>query len=432
MSSKTHPVEELEIMAYLDGELSRLRAAAVAAHLEQCPECQELASGLRGLSHELSGWQIESTDLQITPRLAVALEDFERAQAEAPKQRGSTFRGFLRAHPRWAWGSASAAVLLVVIAVSVPNRLRNEPAARVDRAAPFPDNAPQKGRGLAELDHNYRAEYGKNKGDYEKNFADSTPQQNYTYDSLSRLTEQTPAGNRPQREIKIPTGPMVIRTANLTLTSSDFNRARASLEEILKKHNGYLGQLAVTSSADTARSLEAVLRVPADQLDATLAELKTLGRVESESQKGDEVSQQYVDLEARLSNARNTEQTLLEILRTRTGKLSDVLAVEQEIASVREQIESMQAEKKTLEKQVAFSTVDMKVSEDYRQSVHMVPNSTSTRIRNAAVEGYEMMVAGLIDLLLFLVSWGPSILLWGLILFFPARWLWKRRKNHLF
>src|SRR5690348_14723933 len=112
MSSKIHPVEELEIMAYLDGELSRQRAAAVAAHLEQCPECQEVAAGLRGLSHELSGWQIELPDLEITPRIAVALEDFERAQAEAPKRRRSG-RGFLRAHPRWAWGGASAVVILL-------------------------------------------------------------------------------------------------------------------------------------------------------------------------------------------------------------------------------------------------------------------------------------------------------------------------------
>ena len=420
MSSKTHPVEELEIMAYLDGELSRQRAAAVAAHLEQCPECQEMAAGLRGTSHELAGWQIESHDLQITPHITVALEDFERARVEAPKKGRSGFRGFLLAHPRWAWGVASFAVMVAAIAISVP---RSSPQKAFKGASYVPQRS--HGSGLA---GNYNGEYGNNTGDSEKNFANSAPQ---PYDSFSKLQEP-PAGNRTQREIKIPTGPMIIRTANLDLTATNFDRARASLEDILKKHNGYLGQLSVNSSAESARSLEAVLRIPADQLDATLAELKNLGRVESESQKGDEVSQQYVDLQARLSNARNTEQTLLEILRTRTGRLSDVLAVEQEIASVREQIESMEAEKKTLEKQVAFSTVNMRLSEDYHQRVHVVPNSTSTRIRNAAVEGYDMMVDGLINLLLFLVSWGPSILLWGLILFFPARWLWKRRKKELF
>src|SRR5262249_60889813 len=118
-----------------------------------------------------------------------------------------------------------------------------------------------------------------------------------------------------------------------------------------------------------------------DQLDATLAELKRLGHVDSESQKGEEVSQQYVDLQARLENARTTEQTLLDILRHRTGKLSDVLAVEQEIASVREEIERVEAEKKTMEKQVAFSTLNMRVTKNYKQQVHVVPESTSRRVR---------------------------------------------------
>ena len=240
------------------------------------------------------------------------------------------------------------------------------------------------------------------------------------------------AGKRDNHDVAIPTGPMIIRKAELTLTATNFEQVRTRLEDILKRYNGYLGQLTLTGSAESAQSLTATLRVPADKLDSAIAELKKLGKVESESQKGDEVSQQYVDLQARLSKARNTEQTLLDILRHRTGKLSDVLAVEQEIASVREEIERMQAEKKTLEKQVAFSTVELKVAEDYKQPVHVVPTSTSRRIRDAAVDGYETLVAGLINVLLFFVSWGPSLLVWGLILFFPARMLWKRwRKRNV-
>lgn len=68
-----------------------------------------------------------------------------------------------------------------------------------------------------------------------------------------------------------------------------------------------------------------------------------------------------------------------------------------------------------------------------KQHVHVVPHSTSTRLSNAAVDGYETMVAGLINILLFLASAGPSILLWGAILFFPARWAWKkwRQRNQI-
>src|SRR5262249_36179844 len=237
------------------------------------------------------------------------------------------------------------------------------------------------------------------------------------------------AKGRKTQGVTIPSGPMIIRTAELALTAPDFDQTRSKLEDILKHHHGYLGELSVSGAADAARTLSATVRVPADQLDVTIAELKKLGHVDSESQKGEEVSQQYVDLQARLANARTTEQTLLDILRHRTGKLSDVLAVEQEIASVREEIERMEAEKKSLEKQVAFSTLNMRVTEDYKQQVHVVPETTSRRIRNAAVDGYETMVAGLINVLLFLVSAGPSLLLWGAIFFFPARFAWKKWRS---
>jgi uncharacterized protein DUF4349 len=94
--------------------------------------------------------------------------------------------------------------------------------------------------------------------------------------------------------------------------------------------------------------LVAALRVPADQLAPTVAEIKGLGRVEAESQGGEEVTSQYIGIDARLTNARNTEQRLTDLLRQRTGKLADVLAVELELGPVRGEIERMEAENKSL------------------------------------------------------------------------------------
>jgi hypothetical protein len=419
MSRKTHSVEELEIMAYLDGELSRGRAAALALHLEQCEECQRLAEGLRSVSKELAGWPVESPELEITPQIAVALDEHERAEKDRPRRKQSGFKGLWRSHRWWAWGLTSAFVVLLVMAVSIPNLMRSSFLA--EKAASEARKRQQNAVSVGLVDQ------------------DVTRSSGYTSSGLlgklqsdrSRSSTQDVNGNRTEREIPIPSGPMIVRTAEINLTATDFDHARASLEEILKRHDGYMGQLTVSGSADAARTLTAVLRVPSNQLDAALSEMKALGHVDAESQKGDEVTQQYVDLEARLKNSGNEEQRLIEILRQRTGKLSDVLAVEQEIASVREEIERMEAEKKTLEKQVAFSTVNMKINEDYKERVHVVPDSTSTRIRNAGVEGYEMMVAGLVNVLLFFASWGPSLLLWGLILFFPVRWLWRYWRKDL-
>ncbi len=219
---------------------------------------------------------------------------------------------------------------------------------------------------------------------------------------------------------------MIIRTADLSLITKEFDKARANLDAILKRHRGYVGELKAGGSTGSGRTLSATLRVPADQLDATLSEIKTLGRVESESQSGQDVTSQYVDLQARLTNARNTEQRLTDLLRDRTGKLSDVLAVEQELDRVRGEIERMEAERKNMSNQVSFATLNATISEDYKAQLQVVPPSTSTRLSNAAVDGYRSMVDGVVDLALFLLSNGPSLLLWGVILFMPARMLWKK------
>lgn len=75
---------------------------------------------------------------------------------------------------------------------------------------------------------------------------------------------------------------------------------------------------------------------------------------------------------------------------------------------------------------VAYATLNTTVKEEYRAKLQATPPSTSSRFRNAAVDGYNMVIEGLIDVVLFLLSVGPTLLLWAAILFFPMRWARKR------
>jgi len=427
MSKGTHAIEPEELMAYLDGELQADRATIAAAHLERCKDCQKLAVDLRDVSQKLMSWQLSPSDSQVPPELAAALngdgpkENTEKEKSVARRPR-KTWHDILSKPRYWAFGFAGTAIVFVLIATLVPNLRRYKMMTFTEPRREVSQTVVQSPKPL-------------------KEDASETESSDY-YMSPHDGVVAAPAPKVPHRLPPQPghersqtatstgpmtlTGPMIVRTAELALIAADFDQARKNLEDTLKRHHGYFGNLTTGGSADAGRSLDAVLRVPADQLDSSLTELKKLGRVESESQKGDEVTQQYVDLQARLTNARNTEQRLTDLLRQRTGRLSDVLEVEEQIDAVRERIEQMDAEKKNLANQVAFATLSLKLREDYKAHVQMVPPSTSSRIRNAAVEGYETMVAGLIAIALFLASWGPSLLLWSIILFFPLRGLWRK------
>ena len=365
-----HPIEQEELMAYLDGELPVDRAGLAAGHLEHCRECQSLAADLQGVSRRLMEWQVGVGQASGLPVLAAAL----KAPSYQPHKRP-------RRIWRWVWAVAGTGVaaLLVVSSVQLKPRYRlNQIAAdRVSGAMQGPPRTATAGDQLVSFNG----------------------------------------------------GVMIARTAELTLTTNEFDKARATLEDILKRHSGYLGQLNVNAPTGAGRTLDATLRIPADQRDAAIAEVKKLGRVEAESQTGEEVTAQYVDLEARLFNARNTEQRLTEVLRERTGKLADVLAVEESISRVRGEIEQMEAEKKTLTKRVEFLTLEVKVTEDYRAQLHMAPDSILGRFRNAAIAGYKFMIEGVVGLVLFLLSYGPSLLIWAAILFFPARFAYRKLRR---
>ncbi len=223
---------------------------------------------------------------------------------------------------------------------------------------------------------------------------------------------------------------MMVRSASLSFVVSDFDAGRARLEQIIQQHQGSAADLTIAGYAGSPRSLSATFRVPAIELDATLVDLRKLGQVTEESQKGEEVSAQYVDLRARLSNAQATESRLVAILGQRTGKVSEVLEVEREIARVRGEIERMEAQRRLIENQVALATLKVDMREEYKVPL-AVADSLGTRFRNAAVEGYRSLADAIVGLALFLLSWGPVSVFWGTILILPSRLLWRRLRKRM-
>ena len=223
--------------------------------------------------------------------------------------------------------------------------------------------------------------------------------------------------------------PMIARAVSLSIAVKDFGAARASLDSILLRHRGYAAQLSAATAENAPRTLQASLRIPAPELAAALAELKALGRVESETQSGDEVTQQHTDLAARIQNSRETEERMRAILEQRTGKIEDVLQVEEEIARVRGEIESMEAEQQALEHRVDFASVDLQLAEEYKAALNPPSASVSNRLHNAFVGGLRSAAEMLLGFVLFVEESGPVLLIWLAILGVPVFLLWRRYRR---
>ena len=148
--------------------------------------------------------------------------------------------------------------------------------------------------------------------------------------------------------------------------------------------------------------------------------------MQSESQGGEDVTDQAADLDARLANARETERRLVTVLQQRTGRVSDVLEVEREIARVRESIELMTSQRQQLRERVTYATLSLQVSEEAKASLDLGTPSIAGRYRNALVEGTSAATEAALSATLFLIRVAPSLFLAVLVFGWPALIVWRR------
>jgi hypothetical protein len=201
---------------------------------------------------------------------------------------------------------------------------------------------------------------------------------------------------------------------------------RESVESLVAQANGFIDRMTVTGDASEARTLSAALRVPSARMAETLARLRGMGQVTQDAQGSQDVTDQIVDLDARLASARATEQRLIELLRNRTGRLSDVLEVERELTRVRLDIERLDAEKTGLDRRVSYTTIDVTINEERKARLDG-PLSFGTRLRVAAADGAEAALDSIAFAILLVLQAGPVVIVWGVVA--AALWLLFRRRS---
>ena len=426
MNRTMHEFEPDEVMAYLDGELHAARTLEVAAHLDKCADCGALVAELRSMSKKLAEWQIEPLPTSLDSAESV----LARAQTDRMSRTASVAEKWIERIGRepWLWRFGMAGVGVCVIAFALfmlpkPNLLRAREAT--ERASQI----------AAQRNFKLQDSVTSNEP-----VAESEGISRYAPQGIVGGTAPAPAppppnmggggGNRDELKTiaQQAEGPMIARTAALKIVVAKFGAARGAMEQILKRHKGYASQLTIASEDGSAPALDASLRVPSAEMEAALVELRALGRVENETQGGEDVSEQHVDLTARLHNALETEQRLIDILRQRTGKVSDVLEVEEQISQTRGEIEQMEAQLAGLDKRVEFASIDLHIAEEYKASSGVgMGSSAGLRLRNAVVGGYRAAVESMLAMAVFILNAGPTLLLWAALLFLPVRAIWRRR-----
>jgi hypothetical protein len=158
-------------------------------------------------------------------------------------------------------------------------------------------------------------------------------------------------------------GPKVIKTADVRVEV-----ARESFREALTeavRAAGSAGGYVLTSEVGkgrNARSGTITLRVPSERFETTLEKLKSLGETRNESVTGEDISEEFVDLESRLRNLEAQEAVLLRLM-NRAQTVSGTIRVQRELSGVQLQIERLRGRIRFLEDQASFSTITARFTE---------------------------------------------------------------------
>lgn len=237
------------------------------------------------------------------------------------------------------------------------------------------------------------------------------------------------AGNAQPAAAGEKTAPVdrkIIYSAKLDLIVKDLDAATKAVDEKLGQHAGRVVRAEQRSDTGARRTATFTLEVPVDKFRGLVAALKELGVPERDAVDSQDVTEEFVDVQARLKNLRQQEDKLNELLKERRKeeKLEDVIRVGDRIGEVRQQIERVEGRMKYLETRAAFSTVTLTLREikDYQPPTAPTFGDRVARTFGGSWEAFVAFGEGVVLFVVALSVWLPLIIPLGI----AAVWVLRR------
>ncbi|PIU57635.1 MAG: hypothetical protein COS89_04055 [Deltaproteobacteria bacterium CG07_land_8_20_14_0_80_38_7] len=195
----------------------------------------------------------------------------------------------------------------------------------------------------------------------------------------------------------------IIYTGEVSIEVKSCKDSISKIDDIVKRSGGFIADSKIWEQEKDRKAAELVIKVPSKNYDEVLVDLSTIGKVKSEQSNSNDITEEYVDLEARLANAKRMETRLVDLLEQKTTKLADMLAVEKELGRVREDIERFEGTKRYFDSLVSLSTITIYLSEPYKITSSVL-DPLKTSLEDAG-QLFMTSVASIITVLVVILPW---------------------------
>ena len=218
----------------------------------------------------------------------------------------------------------------------------------------------------------------------------------------------------------------ISRSADLRALSSSFDHSVAQLHRIVAIHSGYLEDLRTESRSRRGRALSAALAVPSAEFDATLSDLKNIGRIDSIYESGEDSVVKLASAARHLAAAQTNLARLKELQHGRTGPLRDAVALEKEIAQANEGLTEAERQHDSLLSTIAQAHIRFTLLEEYKAPFEANLGGVRLQLRNSLVEGVGSVFSSVALFVGVLFEYGLPLVFWLAILIWPSRLGWRR------
>ena len=217
---------------------------------------------------------------------------------------------------------------------------------------------------------------------------------------------------------------LVIKTADLSLQVDDARAAEAQLRELVGQLGGYIVKVE-TSGTDERVSTRVTFRVPAERFDDALGGAQGLAKkVLARTVGGDDVTEEFVDLDARLRNLEATRDRLLTFLDKAT-EVEDALRVNESLTQIQGEIEQIKGRQQFLQRSAALSTISVYLTPTPITPIIDEDSWQPLDVARRALRDLVSFGQGLAEIAIVLVIWSP---VW-LPLLLAAIWVWRKLRR---
>lgn len=411
---------QLWLSLYIDNCLEDHEKAQLEEHLNSCPQCRK---ELQELQETVSIFNSLAEE-EFIPPASFRIELHQKLKKEQKAQK-ITFMDkvidFVGKKPRWVWMPLTVAVLFLFIIVPMVNNFNSFDMNAFYSEGVKEEMAPR--------------ENFENKVSFQETL-DIAPKQ----EMASLRAGESAMGMMAEEEGKTLAKDVsaverkIIKTGHINLQVDSYKKTALEVNSMVDEMNGYIVQENTYVYDPNHKLLKGniAIRIPVERFEEALSRLENMGNTNNRSVDSQDVTEEYVDVESRLNAMRLKEERLLAIL-NKSGTLGDILAVENELAKTRADLEALEGRLRYLNNRTELSTINVSISETLtpvKQIKTTGLEGVFARSQEAFIKSINSIIISMGNMVVYLGAFLPFVIIGIITLIILLIILNKVRKKY--